>query len=154
MPVGHQALEERGHAVERPLDVAYGAAGVPAFKFADKTLDSLVHGGFDGGVHIGKIVVEKRARAAGLLCYCRYREMGYPALGAYDAHCLKDSAAPLVSGQALGNRGRSCALARLGFVLLRGGIAWVVRCRAAGAHPLAAFLMFRPGDSLSSLEYC
>ena len=38
--IHHQTLEERGHAVERPLDVAYGAAGVPAFKFADKTLDS------------------------------------------------------------------------------------------------------------------
>ena len=51
-----------------------------------------------------------------------YRKMGYTALGADDAYRLEDSAAALVSRQALGDGGRGGAFVQLGFNYLRGGI--------------------------------
>ena len=70
---GDQTLKERGDGVERALDIAGGAAGVPLLEFGDKAVDRLVHNSGDGGVHIGKVVVEQRARAAGSLGHGRYR---------------------------------------------------------------------------------
>lgn len=70
---GDQTLKERGDGIERALDIADGAAGVPLLEFGDKTVDCLVHDGGDGGVHIGKVVVEQRARAASPLGHGRYR---------------------------------------------------------------------------------
>ena len=70
---GDQSLKERGDGVERALDIADGAAGIPLLEFGDKAVDRLVHNSGDGGVHIGKVVVEQRARAAGSLGHGRYR---------------------------------------------------------------------------------
>jgi len=56
---GDQALKEWGDGVERALDVANRAAGVPLLELGDKAVDRLVHDGGDGGVHIGKVVVEQ-----------------------------------------------------------------------------------------------
>ena len=54
-----QTLEERGDGVECAFDVANRAAGIPLLELGDKTVDCLVHDGGDGGVHIGKVVVEQ-----------------------------------------------------------------------------------------------
>ena len=67
MAAHDQALKERSDGVERAFDVANRAAGVPLLEFGDKTVDCLVHDGGDGGVHVGEVVVEQRARAAGSL---------------------------------------------------------------------------------------
>ena len=56
---GDQALKERGDGVERPLDVANRAAGIPLLELGNEAVDCLVHDSGDGGVHIGKIVVEQ-----------------------------------------------------------------------------------------------
>ena len=56
---GDQALKERGDSVERALDIADGAVGIPLLELGDKTVDRLVHDGGDGGVHVGKVVVEQ-----------------------------------------------------------------------------------------------
>ena len=54
-----QALKERGDGVERTFDVANRAAGIPLLELGDKAVDRLVHNSGDGGVHIGKVVVEQ-----------------------------------------------------------------------------------------------
>ena len=54
-----QALKERSDGVERAFDVANRAAGVPLLELGDKAVDRLVHNSGDGGVHIGKVVVEQ-----------------------------------------------------------------------------------------------
>ena len=56
---GDQALKERGDGVERPLDVANRAAGIPLLELGNEAVDRLVHNSGDGGVHIGKVVVEQ-----------------------------------------------------------------------------------------------
>ena len=56
---GDQALKERGDGVERALDIADGAVGIPLLELGDKTVDCLVHDGGDGGVHVGEVVVEQ-----------------------------------------------------------------------------------------------
>ena len=68
-----QTLKERGDGVECALDITDDAAGVPPLELGDKTVDCLVHDGGDGGVHVGEVVVEQRARAAGSLGYGRDR---------------------------------------------------------------------------------
>ena len=68
---GDQTLKERGDGVERALDITNGAAGVPLLELGDKTVDCLVYDSGDGGVHVGEVVVEQRARAAGSLGYGR-----------------------------------------------------------------------------------
>ena len=59
MAAGDQALKERGDGVECALDITDDAAGIPLLELGDKTVDCLVHDGGDGGVHIGKVVVEQ-----------------------------------------------------------------------------------------------
>ena len=49
--------------------------------------------------------------------------MGNPALGADEANRLEDPATALVPGEALGGNGHGSASIRLGFDLLRGGVA-------------------------------
>ena len=70
---GDQTLKERRDSVERALDIADGAVGIPLLELGDKAVDRLVHNSGDGGVHIGKVVVEERARTAGSLGHGRYR---------------------------------------------------------------------------------
>ena len=89
----------------------------------NKALDGLVHNGLDGGVHIGEVMVEKGARAACLLGHGGHRQVGHSALGADEANRLEDPATALVPGEALGGNDHGGASIRLGFDLLRGGVA-------------------------------
>ena len=95
-----QALKERSNGVECAFDVANRAAGVPLLELGDKAVDCLVHNGGDGGIHIGKVVVEQRTRAASPLGHGRYRKMGHTKLGAHGAHSGEDLATALVARQA------------------------------------------------------
>mgnify|MGYP000494175618 CR=1 FL=1 len=73
MSVLGSSLKERGDGVERALDIADGAVGIPLLELGDETVDRLVHNSGDSGVHVGEVVVEQRARAAGSLGHGRYR---------------------------------------------------------------------------------